>query len=346
MTCGQGDIYASFAGEITPTATLSGPAGWETFLHGMGFTGPNPTWVQQSTSCNDAPVAVPTATKITQCGTYGSVLVPEDTDKIDYTLTGNGTTGINVVTAVAKAPYVLKNYPKGGWTFDLGQYVEPPGQVGAGRGRLVLVADPLRPGEPRRLPEGPPEQLVPREHVAQDLRVLGGGDADAAGVVQPAHPRRFAQAGGPAYSTYDGGVTWGAAIKVVGKSIRPASCARASKLVQMGRPRGKFKPKKLPIWELIINTAAPAVKPTITAWGTRSTHLANPVKATNNCSMATKKLKVMTNCTYCALPTAAKGMTRAAVVSEIALAGPETICLLEPNKAATKHGSIAVYRPY
>ena len=124
VTCGQGDIYASFAGEITPTATLSGPAGWETFLHGMGFTGPNPTWVQQSTSCNDAPVAVPTATKITQCGTYGSVLVPEDTDKIDYTLTGNGTTGINVVTAVAKAPYVLKNYPKGGWTFDLGQYVD------------------------------------------------------------------------------------------------------------------------------------------------------------------------------------------------------------------------------
>ena len=124
VTCGQGDIYASFAGEITPTATLSGPAGWETFLHGMGFTGPNPTWVQQSPSCNEAPVAVPTATKITQCGTYGSVLVPEDTDKIDYTLTGNGTTGINVVTAVAKAPYVLKNYPKDGWTFDLGQYVD------------------------------------------------------------------------------------------------------------------------------------------------------------------------------------------------------------------------------
>ena len=32
--------------------------------------------------------------------------------------------------------------------------------------------------------------------------------------------------------------------------------------------------------------------------------------------------------------------------SEFALVGPETTCQLEPNSAATTHGTIAVYRPY
>ncbi|MEQ1735039.1 MAG: hypothetical protein ABL886_01250, partial [Rhodoglobus sp.] len=124
VTCGQGDIYASFTAQPDPTTTLIGPSNPfpETFMHGMGFTGPRPTWVQQPVNCTDAPVTVPTATVIEECGTYGSVTVPADTQKIDYTLTGNGTTGTNVVTALAIAPYVLKNYPAGGWTFELGEY--------------------------------------------------------------------------------------------------------------------------------------------------------------------------------------------------------------------------------
>ncbi len=126
VTCGQGDIYASFSAQPDPTPTLIGPNNpfAETFLHGMGFTGPHPTWVQQPASCNEAPVTIPTATAITECGTYGSIAVPADSAKIDYTLTGNGTTGVNVVTAVAIAPYTIKNYPAGGWSFDLGQYVD------------------------------------------------------------------------------------------------------------------------------------------------------------------------------------------------------------------------------
>ncbi len=126
ITCGQGDIYASFTAQPDPTPTLIGPNNPfpETFLHSMGFTGPKPTYTQQPVSCNDAPVTVPTASAITECGTDGSIFVPADTDKIDYTLTGNGTTGVNVVTAVAKSPYTLKNYPAGGWSFDLGQRVD------------------------------------------------------------------------------------------------------------------------------------------------------------------------------------------------------------------------------
>ncbi|MFM9877011.1 MAG: hypothetical protein ACKVOG_04065 [Rhodoglobus sp.] len=130
VNCGQGDIYASFNAQPDPTENLYGPSNpfQETFLHNMGFTGvgphTNPTWVQQNANCIEAPVAIPIATKIVKCGTYGSVSVPADTEKIDYTLTGNGMTGVNVVTAAAIAPYVLKNYPAGGWSFDLGQYVK------------------------------------------------------------------------------------------------------------------------------------------------------------------------------------------------------------------------------
>lgn len=126
VTCGQGDIYASYTAQPDPTENLYGPSNPfnETFLHGMGFTGPNPTWVQQTPGCNTINLIEPTATAITECGTYGSVQVPADTEFIDYTLTGNGQTGVNTVTAVARAPYVLKDYPTGGWTFDLGEYYD------------------------------------------------------------------------------------------------------------------------------------------------------------------------------------------------------------------------------
>lgn len=128
VSCGQGDIYASFTAQPDPTPNLYGPGNPfpETFLHSMGFTGPNPTWMRQAFGCNSTTVVEPTATPITECGTYGSIVVPADTMYIDYTLTGNGQTGVNTVTAVANAPFVLQGYPTGGWTFDLGQYYDCP----------------------------------------------------------------------------------------------------------------------------------------------------------------------------------------------------------------------------
>ena len=55
--------------------------------------------------------------------------------------------------------------------------------------RLVLVADPLRPGQPGAVPEVAAEELVPREDVAEELRQVVDGDRAAVGV-QPVHPRQ------------------------------------------------------------------------------------------------------------------------------------------------------------
>jgi hypothetical protein len=222
VTCGQGDIYADFTTQPDPTgATLTAPGtGFtENFLHSMGFTGPNPTYTQDGTSCwhptpetgkasfqdptcgalgtantvtlpavpggiwkwsdgsdsasyaigtgysgapqdgfgtytytlkdgdsgdgytvtgttakwtpTDAstldcntkitPVA-PTATAITTCGTDGSITIPADTTQVKYTLTGNGTSGVNTVTAtpLGAVEFTAGSYPAGGWVFDLG----------------------------------------------------------------------------------------------------------------------------------------------------------------------------------------------------------------------------------
>ena len=53
VSCGQGDIYASFDGQPEPSATLDGPANpfGETFLDGMGFSGPSPMFTHQDPSC-------------------------------------------------------------------------------------------------------------------------------------------------------------------------------------------------------------------------------------------------------------------------------------------------------
>ncbi len=55
VTCGQGDIYASFTAQPDPTPTLNSPNNpfSEHFLHQMGFVGPSPTYVQQPSSCFD-----------------------------------------------------------------------------------------------------------------------------------------------------------------------------------------------------------------------------------------------------------------------------------------------------
>ncbi len=56
------------------------------------------------------------------------------------------------------------------------------------RGRLVLVADALGPGEPLLLPEVAPEQLVAREHVTEQVRCVVDAEGAVAGV-QPGQPR-------------------------------------------------------------------------------------------------------------------------------------------------------------
>lgn len=106
-------------------------------------------------------------------------------------------------------------------------------------------------------------------------------------------------------------------------------------------PRGRSSPSSVPTWLLTISTAAPAVKPAITACGTSSTHLPTRAIPSSNCSAPTTNVSVSTRPTYCELPTAASGATSAMVVSEMALAGPVTIRRLLPNSAAITHGIIA-----
>ncbi len=76
---------------------------------------------------------------------------------------------------------------------DVGDHVEGAGEVGAGGRRLVLVPHALGPLQPLLAPERRAEQLVPREHVAQDLGVLAGGDARTPLAVQAAHPGRLVE---------------------------------------------------------------------------------------------------------------------------------------------------------
>jgi type VI secretion system secreted protein VgrG len=53
VTCGQGDIYASFDSMPNPTSTLTAPNTpfTEHFLSDMSFSGPSPTYVQQDSGC-------------------------------------------------------------------------------------------------------------------------------------------------------------------------------------------------------------------------------------------------------------------------------------------------------
>lgn len=87
--------------------------------------GTNYHWTGE-VSCGtpDVTPVAPVATAIDTCGEYGSIAFA-DTAEVDYTLSeGNGQTGHNVVTAVGIAPFVLVNYPAGGWEFELGEYKE------------------------------------------------------------------------------------------------------------------------------------------------------------------------------------------------------------------------------
>lgn len=110
ITCGQGDIYASFVAQPEPTPVLFGPDNPfdEVFLHEMGFTGPNPTYFQQPFGCNEATPVAPTVTTVTECGTYGSV-VPVPATGVVYDVQFDQVTGAYTVTATPAPNYYFDN---------------------------------------------------------------------------------------------------------------------------------------------------------------------------------------------------------------------------------------------
>jgi hypothetical protein len=131
-TCGQGDIYASSGSPVpTPTSALNGPNTpyTEHFLHDMGFSGPTPTYVQQPTgSCNvlDRDLVAPSVTPITACGIHGSISWTDQPGKVSYALTkGDGTSGLNQVTATAISPWVFDDDTTVHvYSIDLGTYTD------------------------------------------------------------------------------------------------------------------------------------------------------------------------------------------------------------------------------
>ncbi|MGV8894957.1 MAG: hypothetical protein ACOH10_01505 [Rhodoglobus sp.] len=106
ITCGQGDVYASFTAQPEPGPILTGPSTpyLEKFLHGMGFTGPFPTWFAQDAGCNVVVPVAPEVTTATECGIAPTV-VAKTTDGIDYVVKLDTATGDYVVTATPKANY-------------------------------------------------------------------------------------------------------------------------------------------------------------------------------------------------------------------------------------------------
>lgn len=143
--CGQGDIYASRTAFPKPSPFLNGPnnPAWpdgvtpwpfvETFLHNMGFDGPNPTYMVTQPGCNALEPVAPDYTAIDKCEQYGSLTLDDSSPYISYIVRDEEGTvvdaadakeGTFTVTAVAAFPYVLKNYPAGGWVVELGDYRE------------------------------------------------------------------------------------------------------------------------------------------------------------------------------------------------------------------------------
>jgi hypothetical protein len=157
VNCGQGDIYASWDTYIVPPAVdlgvLHPPAPWEQghFLHDVLAGGPTPTYVVQTSDGTLAGMAtcviqptLPTAASVKGCDYDGSLKIPADTAKVHYVRSaGNGTTGINTVTATAQPGYVFPFVPSPGWT------VVTSGHVWSSTFNLgSYPADCARPGDP------------------------------------------------------------------------------------------------------------------------------------------------------------------------------------------------------
>jgi hypothetical protein len=147
VTCGQGDIYASFRGDdatLDPTPYLSGPDNPfdEHFLHEMGFTGPTPTYMNTQPGCNEV-TAVPTSAP-PSCTTQGGYSLPtvdhvrwlRDGTPVpagDYTATAGSSV---TITAIADESWVLPGGTQDptthewsrSWTFS---YAAPTGCASA-----------------------------------------------------------------------------------------------------------------------------------------------------------------------------------------------------------------------
>ncbi|CAN5167903.1 hypothetical protein BH11ACT4_BH11ACT4_09180 [soil metagenome] len=122
VSCGQGDIYASFDSQPTPTATLDGPHNPfpEHFLHDMGFTGPNPTYVQQDPACASVKPTVgyelgacyPNGTAPNQFSSSNLTLV-FDNSKSTVPVTFSVPSAPDVTSTVVPTPSIVRTVPPG-----------------------------------------------------------------------------------------------------------------------------------------------------------------------------------------------------------------------------------------
>jgi len=147
VECGQGDIYASFTGMPYIGPELFGPNNpfTERFLHGMGFTGPRPTYLNTQPGCNVVNPIAPIATPIAECGTYGSISTNAVANPyVGFTVyqgraAANGsvagletvpvseaTEGVFTVVATALNGHIFAPGTIRQWEFDLGEYFDCP----------------------------------------------------------------------------------------------------------------------------------------------------------------------------------------------------------------------------
>lgn len=147
VACGQGDVYASFTGMPYVGPELFGPSNpfSETFLHNMGFTGPNPTYLNTAPGCNVVNPIAPTANPIVECGTTGSIDISDvGNPYIGYTVyrgaadengSVDGLETVNLQDAT-EGVFTVVATPLGGtifapstvrqWEFDLGEQYDCP----------------------------------------------------------------------------------------------------------------------------------------------------------------------------------------------------------------------------
>jgi hypothetical protein len=150
VDCGQGDIYASFSDMPYIGPELFGPNNpfTERFLHGMGFTGPKPTYLNTQPGCNVVNPIAPIATPIAECGTYGSITTDAVANPyVGFTVyrgtaaangsvagletvpVGQATEGVFTVVATAFNGHIFTPGTVRQWEFDLGEYYDCPVDV-------------------------------------------------------------------------------------------------------------------------------------------------------------------------------------------------------------------------
>ncbi|MEO8094330.1 MAG: hypothetical protein ABI632_05270 [Pseudolysinimonas sp.] len=122
VTCGQGDIYASDVAQPEPTAILNGPNNpfSEHFLHDMGFTGPNPTYIQQDVDC--AKVAPAVSYELGACYPNGTapnlfsssnLFLVFDNSKSTVPVTFTAPNALDVTSSVTPTPSIVRTVAAG-----------------------------------------------------------------------------------------------------------------------------------------------------------------------------------------------------------------------------------------